>query len=632
VQLTIDGILQTLLVGAISSLSLLSAIFLFFGHVFRSGPIRHIFRFLMYEADAVGNDNSAPVGETFRIFISLLLIATLFGAGALSETFSDIITSKNVKFVFHGDPGIKFNTFIGVGKKTISGGLDDLELKRFVTDTMACQQVELDGRNSINSPCNDLQSRIMSFYYAAKNTAYSNEFHFNELNQLQRQIDFTRSVSHILIILSFELFIAFAVAFIAEGLALRQKSRGEDAFSNTPTHIKKLLTHWLNLSAIRCLLLSIGIFAFAWFVMGTWERSEEDFDRRVYGYMFTDAVLAPDSEKNSNKSLLAINKILQSTYKVFQLDDNSFFEPSSVGILKDNHHVIISNDKGGQYPFVIYKLEEGNLQLPKKLMVGAPANGFSGLNLDKIESLSVSSTKQGDIITASEAYSDTEQTVKKQIVQFNLKWHDPDTPQITDAHRLELATDPCSVLFSSMNNDDSCVIEGITGSDPYKELLLGVRYKVSGNRKTPTLSIIRLANNNGIWKPELLLDGTLPGKYRDYGLSDLVSLPDGRLLVLTSFEADGQSQDLPVTQVKGALWVLPNDIFKKKNLQDFRPTALFSHKPEGITELGDGDWLVVYDDDANRKSVKNAPASFAINKNQSVYSIVHLNTVTSYKY
>ncbi|MRS02674.1 hypothetical protein EG832_05545 [bacterium] len=629
-QFTIDGILQTLLVGAIASLTLLSFIFLFFGHVFRAGPLRHIFRFLMYESDAIGEDSSSEFGETYRVFVSLLLVATLFGAGVLAEAFSDVITSQHL-ISFMSDPEIKVDSFVSIAKKSIDGGFGDENFSRFVADYSACSKVSPDKNIAIDSPCSEMRGKIIAFYYAAKNSAFDDPNHFTELSKLQQNIDFTRSIGQIFFVLSLELFVAFVIAFISEAFAMRYTSKNEEPFHSYPIYIKPLMIHWLNLSAKRSIFLSSGFLIFSFLIMYTWQKTEEDFDKRVYGYFMADATLASANSKESSKPLLATSRILQSNYKMFQLGDaQNHFEPSSVGLFSDRRHVIVSNDKGGDSPLSIFSVKDGLLVKPFVLDTGHSKDSAGGiLGIRKIESLNVSRVDKADIVTLSGTF-ESNIVGSKRIVQFGLEWTADNHPRIANVHLLELASDPCALLFKDSKEKGGCIIEGIATNDPEKELVLGVRYKMVGDQKIPRLGLIRLTRNRNTWVPNLILDESMPGKFYGYGLSDLTFLPDGRLAVLSSFESEEMGMGIPVTQTRGALWILSKDVLTKggtDKVAQLKPSMLFAHKPEGIVNLENGNWLVVYDDDAKRKDKQNSPNTFPLSFNQSVYSIVRLKGI-----
>lgn len=56
----LDGIIETLLVGAIVSVSLMSLVFFFFGHVLQVKVIRKLLEFLVYEKSEAINLEESP--------------------------------------------------------------------------------------------------------------------------------------------------------------------------------------------------------------------------------------------------------------------------------------------------------------------------------------------------------------------------------------------------------------------------------------------------------------------------------------------------------------------------------------------------------------------------------------------
>ena len=82
----------------------------------------------------------------------------------------------------------------------------------------------------------------------------------------------------------------------------------------------------------------------------------------------------------------------------------------------------------------------------------------------------------------------------------------------------------------------------------------------------------------------------------------------------------------PVSQVGGALWLVDAGC----NAGDAppcpgRPNATlletFVHKPDGVTH-DDGSVLIVFDDEAWRKSIQWAPRTFPLAQNESVFAVV----------
>ena len=101
--------------------------------------------------------------------------------------------------------------------------------------------------------------------------------------------------------------------------------------------------------------------------------------------------------------------------------------------------------------------------------------------------------------------------------------------------------------------------------------------------------------------------------------------PSG-LYILTSVDlrdaatcsADDKLPLMEVAQVRGALWRLD----QKKGGDRLQLLYRFAHKPTGITDIGDGSLLVVFDDGGQRKSPIWAPRTFALEQNEAVFSML----------
>jgi hypothetical protein len=173
--------------------------------------------------------------------------------------------------------------------------------------------------------------------------------------------------------------------------------------------------------------------------------------------------------------------------------------------------------------------------------------------------------------------------------------------------------------------------------------ILGVRYTFqNGGNKKPVIALIAMNFEDGCWKPSRLFlragaefqnrndkqenaERLAPGPC--FGISDL-EVTDKALFVLTSYEHSDndhctEETGAAVDEVSGKLWRLRFD--EQKSLPDTTHWELveeFIHKPEGVGRTLDGSLLVVFDDDASRKSMDLAPSTFPLEQNESVFAAI----------
>ena len=159
-ELNLEGILETVLVGTVASLFLLSALFLFFGHVLRVDTIRRIAKLVLYETEVEQLEEHSPAGtegggtdiegdhgsnraveraekaekkdEKHLTFAFLLMIAVLYGLGGAVEAMTHDISLYN-------DKSIKTTAFEKVARGRVQGRAASPDFARFVIDHAACK-------------------------------------------------------------------------------------------------------------------------------------------------------------------------------------------------------------------------------------------------------------------------------------------------------------------------------------------------------------------------------------------------------------------------------------------------------------------------------------------------------------
>ena len=434
----LENIIETLLVGAVVSVCLMSLVFIFFGQVLQVKVIRLLLEFLVYEkgtadeleksraeeqaaqaakeqdTEANGEEPDAraklgrhvghPAGGTLgrqprahrraehadttesglskdaasktqETFLIVLVISSLYGLGIITESMSDRLLGVE-------DAAVKVESFRGVSQGQLASGTARPDFSRFFTDYRACTNRFRDleptqGSGFLDtilfwtkkgdkpSPdhfdthelCTGVLNHAQGFYYNAKNQVFREETFQHELTVLQSRINFVRSATLAFLIFTYELALACAIAFAAEGLYRIEKKHGffQHTFGRLPRRLQRpldwvfggwvppLASHWKNFDAIRCSLFLCGAVCFSWCAHTGWRESERQFDKRVFGYFLT----------MGEKEVAELTP--QSTYRLFAIHDLRSFEPSGVQPLGTTSSVMVVNDKGrGIDRFVVF--------------------------------------------------------------------------------------------------------------------------------------------------------------------------------------------------------------------------------------------------------------------------------------
>jgi hypothetical protein len=170
-------------------------------------------------------------------------------------------------------------------------------------------------------------------------------------------------------------------------------------------------------------------------------------------------------------------------------------------------------------------------------------------------------------------------------------------------------------------------VEGLALTPDEKHLLIGVR--AIGKNKKPDKkneyielyrAIILKYKLNDLKKlPEILVNVDLEKIIgRPEGISSLEYDPKlKKFIVLTSFEMDekkSEDEDVPeIDQVGGHLWLVPEDfegLNDAANWEQYKKMS-FTHKAEGVSLTSKpGEAIVVFDDDNDRKSIKECDEKF----------------------
>lgn len=680
-QFSIDMILMTLLVGAVTSLAIVSTLFLLLDWHLNVRWIGRMFRFVLFEkrpylASAAAEREHDSTSQS--LFLGLLLVACMFGLGIATEMASDNFSDSRAegwlraRLQIRSDSQIRVASFLKVGGSEVENGRPYENLRRLYTDYLACQTVE-DWKNG---PCEIVNRRVTSAYYYAKNVVFSEESYFSELNDLQARIDFTRAMAYSFFLLNASLGLGYLAALLAEGGTFLVKRSPAVARTWVGRWWKSklrggngLASHVKNLSATRLLILAFLSFGAGYLSLVAWERLEEAYDNRVFGYFLCDQCVDKERPPASTAGAGAIaGQVPDSVYRVFGSPDGHF-EPSalvSLGLVKGRNLFIVGSDKDSSNLYLFELRDDGTLAFQRHLALSRTGEDVPL----KIEAMSA--TADGSInalpskifIAARElGANDT-----TRVYQANL-------PRKLDG-ATSLVLEPvagsdrtCDAIIAERNRSGirqrstsrRCEIEGLTYLKDGHLLLLGIRSVGQvGEHWRPLLGLAKLPLEAADPQPEILYGAGFSATNllrcdkvsSGFGVSDLslfTALDDNEseLLLLSSFEqspacelirseekGSGKKKEerRQVDEVQGALWRVPlRKLASSKTFKAWLDTATpavrLAHKPEGIAILAPetNTALIIFDDDASRKSVDRAPDTFPLRQSESVFTVLKLD-------
>jgi hypothetical protein len=731
-ELKLEMIVETLLVGAMVSLFFLSIIFFLFGHIWHVPVMRRFFETLFgergnppakprpvdrpAEPGAANVPHPVPGDESSRAtatgahrsprekssseggagFGRVLLLALLYGLGVIAESQSH-----------HQHPGTeetKAESFKSVAEGRLKSGLASDRLKRLTADYDACEALSKQKGKQPSSLCAQIKDRVREFFYTAKNAVFQDREYHQELEALEARISFMRSFENLAWWLFWELAIVFVIAGIAElGHAkldkpwtrLMQKlfSQSGNDPERTPTSWRDrwydaalhLGDHWVKIAAFHILLLVGACGGLVAACRLATAYSDEQFAKRVFGYYLA----LPDVHEPGKKAgTLATDEeaVPESPYHVFSLaapierkepqapapdhprQPEGFeragltarespapipewqaqrrLEPSAVQILGESSQVLVASDQGGEQPFWLFTLDAKGTRLEDPRPVRSE-KALNLANMGTIESLSAYESFKGDSCGVSKDHAvyhvfagpSKLGSGTASLISFCLHV-DPSNVSITGTEHQKVLS-PCHDVLQS----DSCEVEGIafrSGGDGEQELLLGIQK--AGQRSTVRIIRMRWDASARAWgKAEQILpsgdtkcstDAALNAMLTsDAGISDLAAAPSGRIYVTTSIQRDDPSpaswtKEGRGPQVGGALWLVDLGCDARKTGDPCRCSAqkatqleTFIHKPDGVTH-DNGSVLIVFDDEARRKSVQWAPVTFPLAQNEAVFAVL----------
>ncbi len=292
------------------------------------------------------------------------------------------------------------------------------------------------------------------------------------------------------------------------------------------------------------------------------------------------------------------------------------FEPSAVARIGDSGRFLVLNDKTGIAAATVYALS----LLPESGPQLREAHSFA-VEAEKLEGVTASSRVPGVFYATTSFDRPGEGT--NRVVKITLDQE----ARLVSQEVLPLYH-PGEAIKKQLGLPWSKV-EALALSPEEDRLLLGLR-AVGPDFMNPSFRVAILSYRMDALteEPELVLNidlspDTILG--RPEGISSLEYVPTlGSYLLLTSFE---DPRDIPAIEQTGAhLWVIPSDLASLSTPEAWRdlPRLELSRKAEGVAAVSpDGlKALIVFDDDASRKSATGEQGKFKLAPNEAVFSVV----------
>jgi hypothetical protein len=353
-DLKLEGIVETLLVGAMGSLLVLSFIFFAFGHIWNVRVMRRFFDTLFRERqtgatngersgampappDSQGVPSHVPeaAAESSRAMASqqgfwqvkketgdeghakfggILLLSLLYGLGIITEAASH-------HFLKDANKEARHRSFESVAVGKVASGTASRRLEGFVSDYEACRAPAAQKLRKADplSLCNQVETRAIEFFYNAKNVVYQHRDYYEELSALESRINFMRSFELLSRLFLIELGVVFVIALIAEignrrfrspwrrfvdrhFLKEAERLAPEPGAKPKRRSLRgewrhgalKLGEHWVGIAAFHILLLVAASSLLWWFSLLGSGYAEDQYSKRVFGYYLA---LAPGGDE-----------------------------------------------------------------------------------------------------------------------------------------------------------------------------------------------------------------------------------------------------------------------------------------------------------------------------------------------
>jgi hypothetical protein len=297
-------------------------------------------------------------------------------------------------------------------------------------------------------------------------------------------------------------------------------------------------------------------------------------------------------------------------------DRRPMFEPSAVARIGDSDRFLVLNDKSGIAAATVYKLvcPPGSApQLREELSFDVDA--------EKLEGVTASARESGVFYATTSFDRPGEGTNRLVKITLDQQARLASQEVLPLYHPGEAVRKQLGLAWSK--------VEALALSPEEDRLLFGVR-AAGPDFMSPSFRVTVLSYRIDALteEPELVLNidlspDTILG--RPEGISSLEYVDGlGSYLLLTSFE---DPRDVPAVEQTGAhLWVIPGDLAAVSAPEAWRdlPRRELHRKAEGVAAVSrDGlKALIVFDDDAARKSDAGEEGKFKLAPNEAVFSVV----------
>lgn len=627
------------------------------------------------EADA--RVDGLELGDFSKWAIAVIAVGMVYSLGVVTEHLSDKWTDNARRFVFWvpvkavpGDEVLRarayhriFNPYRRSGIPARQAAFFD-EVDWLLDERNGCTDDSGDPR------CKAIRDGINFSYYRAKSLVYKQGTYFEELNKIQRRIDYLRSLTFLMTVLilaaftglllrkfgtrplyAFRLSTGFAWALVlwfgvlggwAIWWLVLVLLIGALLLVLAPVLVRKALTlgggglahamrHYRRLSFNKLALLLLGALL-AWFgVIHAWEGEELSFDYRVFGYYLH----ALEDKAEPTESWTWKERIDYRTFGIGRLSRSGAsarhkvaFEPSAIARVGDCDQALflVANDKGGgsaELTFPLFEMDgEGNL-------VRSEGWSYSPARIagKKFEAIARSRRDPHEFYAVTSF--DRDEPAYRVLMRLSVS---PGNRSV-ELEELLFPVDPDEAVRGTSGRCWSKV-EAMTFDRSGDHLLVGVRAAGESFRSPEYgISILRYPDAESLLEaPSLLVD------LESEQVTDLVDRAEGissleyseeldRYLMLTSLEDDGYPA--PRGQVGGHLWVLEGDLADFRDLRDWKNAdrvsrEVLSFKPEGVDINQCDKAVLVFDSDGDRKDRKGSQGRFKLWQSQDLFAVMPL--------
>ena len=312
------------------------------------------------------------------------------------------------------------------------------------------------------------------------------------------------------------------------------------------------------------------------------------------------------------------------------------FEPSGIARIPDTDNYIVIDDKDSDLQ--IFELADNDLlhisKQPLELEYKDKKDEEFKVKAKKLEGITASRKDPGKFyaITSFDRNKDSYRKLIRIGLEKSKKDPNKEEPYaIDDLQGLEIYSPSRAI---DEEEEPWSKVEGLALTPDEKYLIIGVRemgedYKNSEYR----VIILRYELDKLNKRPKTIVNIDLNAQgvlKRPEGISSIEFDPNlKKYIVLTSYESS-EFKESKRDEVGGHIWLLPEDLKEADDPKAWKnyPNKAFTHKPEGVSLTSTpGKVIVVFDDDNDRKCIRNCDNTFPQKPNEGVFKIVELDSL-----